>query len=74
MEIKDEPDNPRYWFYLAQAYETVNQPDPALSAYEKRAAMGDYIAEVWYSHYRMAKALSGKGERWKSSGQLSASP
>jgi glycosyltransferase involved in cell wall biosynthesis len=53
--VKDEPDNPRYWFYLAQAYETVNQPDLALSAYEERVAMGDYIAEVWYSHYRMAK-------------------
>lgn len=53
--VKDEPENPRYWFYLAQAYETVNQPELALEAYAKRASMGDYIAEVWYSHYRSGR-------------------
>ena len=51
----DEPNNPRAWFYLAQAYETTQRIAEAMAAYSKRVSLGDYVEEVWYSHYRMAK-------------------
>ena len=51
----DEPNSPRAWFYLAQAFETTGRLSEAIAAYTKRVSLGDYIEEVWYSHYRMAK-------------------
>jgi glycosyltransferase involved in cell wall biosynthesis len=51
--VEDEPNNPRYWFYLAQGYETNKRVGEAIAAYRKRSEMGDYQEEVWYSHYRM---------------------
>lgn len=53
--VQDEPNNPRYWFYLAQGYEVAGQIDAAIRAYTQRAGMGDYYEEVWYSHYRTAQ-------------------
>ena len=55
QSVLDEPGNPRYWFYLAQGYETAGRIEQAIDTYAKRATMGDYIEEVWYSHYRMAQ-------------------
>lgn len=52
--VEDEPRNPRYWFYLAQGYETCKRVPEAIEAYRHRAAMGDYLEEVYFSHYRMA--------------------
>jgi len=56
--IEEEPENARAWFYLAQGYETVKRIGQAIQTYHKRTLMGDYIAEVWYSHYRMAQLLA----------------
>lgn len=53
--VVDEPGNPRAWFYLAQAYETNGRIAEAVGAYSKRVSLADYVEEVWYSHYRMAK-------------------
>lgn len=53
--VVDEPANPRAWFYLAQGYETCERLSEAIAAYTKRVSLGDYVEEVWYSHYRMAK-------------------
>jgi glycosyltransferase involved in cell wall biosynthesis len=50
--VRNEPENARYWFYLAQAYETVGLIDLAIYAYEHRIPMTGYAAEVFYSHYR----------------------
>jgi tetratricopeptide (TPR) repeat protein len=55
QSVVDEPDNPRYWFYLAQGYEVAGRVDEAIQAYAHRARMGDYYEEIWYSHYRMAQ-------------------
>lgn len=58
--LRDEPGNARYVFYLAQSYRDSEQPEKALAAYERRAAMGDWIEETWYSLYsaaRLAEAL-----------------
>ena len=40
QSVIDEPDNWRYWFYLAQGYEVAGDIDSALETYEKRISMG----------------------------------
>ena len=59
--VVDEPDNPRAWFYLAQAFETTHRISEAIAAYTKRVSLADYVEEVWYSHYRMAKLCDYHG-------------
>ena len=53
--VKDEPQNPRYWFYLGQICETNGLVEEAISAYGHRVTMGDYYEEIWYSRLRMAQ-------------------
>ncbi len=50
----DEPDNARYVFYLAQSYRDSNQLEKSLHAYQRRAALGGWEEEVWYSLYQVA--------------------
>lgn len=52
--LRDEPDNTRYVFYLAQSYRDSGQDAAALAAYERRAAMAGWGEEVWFSLYSAA--------------------
>lgn len=52
--LRDEPDNTRYVFYLAQSYRDSGQHESALACYERRAAMGGWDEEVWFSLYSAA--------------------
>jgi len=52
--LEDEPDNQRYWFYLAQSYFDSQQWDKSREAYLKRAEAGGWAEEVFYSLYRAA--------------------
>lgn len=49
-----EPDNARYVFYLAQSYRDHQEYGQALKNYEKRAAMGGWEEEVFYSLLQVA--------------------
>lgn len=49
----DEPNNSRYWFYLAQSYFDSQQWDQATRAYQKRAEIGGWEEEVYYSLFRL---------------------
>ncbi len=60
--LRDEPHNARYAFYLAQSYRDAGQTAQARQAYEKRAAMGGWDEEVWYSLYQMARLSELLGE------------
>lgn len=51
--LKTEPDNDRYVFYLAQSYRDAGEPALALKNYEKRAAMGGWDQEVYFSKYQI---------------------
>ncbi|MEI8124266.1 MAG: glycosyltransferase [Parachlamydiaceae bacterium] len=55
--LKDEPNNARYMFYLAQCYVNANELELALEAYEARTKMqsneSDY--EVFWSYYMMGQ-------------------
>ncbi len=52
--LKDEPGNTRYMFYLAQSWRDAGEPEKARQAYLKRAEMGGWAEEVWYSLYQAA--------------------
>jgi glycosyltransferase involved in cell wall biosynthesis len=50
----DEPENARYVFYLAQSYRDAGKLSDARTTYERRAAMGGWDEEVWYSLFQIA--------------------
>lgn len=47
--IKEEPNNERYHFYLAQSYNHSGQKLLALEYYKKRVLLGGWIEEVFYA-------------------------
>ena len=49
--IKDEPNNSRYHFYLAQSYKDIKDYENAIKFYKKRVEMGGWFEEVYYSLY-----------------------
>lgn len=52
--LVSEPDNSRYVFYLAQSYRDAKVFDKAIENYNKRAYMGGWGEEVFYSLYQIA--------------------
>lgn len=56
--LRDEPDDPRLLFYLAQSWKDAGEPEKALDAYRVRAAhMGGWSQEQWYSLFQAARML-----------------
>jgi tetratricopeptide (TPR) repeat protein len=53
--VAKDPNDSRSWFYLAQSYRDSLQTDKAVAAYEKRATMGGYQDEVFYSLLQVAR-------------------
>jgi tetratricopeptide (TPR) repeat protein len=51
--LKEEPDNVRYLFYLANSYHDCGQYENAIEVYKKRIEAGGWNQEVWYSYYRI---------------------
>jgi len=51
--IKNEPNNERYHFYLANSYYDTGRHDEAISTYKKRIELGGWQQEIWYSYYRI---------------------
>jgi len=60
----DEPTNTRYQFYLAQSYFDSQQYEKAIDAYRKRAEMGGWAEEVYYSLYRIGIARALLDRPW----------
>jgi glycosyltransferase involved in cell wall biosynthesis len=52
--LRDEPDNRRYVFYLAQSYRDARNTEKAIEVYERRVAMGGWEEEVYYSMLEVA--------------------
>jgi tetratricopeptide (TPR) repeat protein len=50
--VKEEPNNDRYYFYLANSYLSVGRHKDALETYDKRISMGGWDQEVWYSLFQ----------------------
>lgn len=53
--LLQEPHNARYVFYLAQSLRDAGLYAQARTAYQKRAAMGGWDEEAWYSLYQQAR-------------------
>ena len=60
-----DPDNHRYWFYLAQSYFDSQQVDNAMEAYQKRAELGGWEEEAYYSLFRVAICSVLKDDSWE---------
>jgi tetratricopeptide (TPR) repeat protein len=54
--LKEEPNNVRYMFYLAQTYHSMGNHEKAIEHYTKRIEAGGWHEELWYSHYMIAKS------------------
>ena len=51
--LLETPDNARYQFYLAQSYRDDQDFTQAMQAYQKRADMGGWAEEIYYSLYEV---------------------
>jgi len=63
-EIERNPDDARSVFYCAQSCFDARDPDGALKWYRRRAEMGGWEEEVYYSLFRVAECLAWKNEPW----------
>ena len=50
--LMKEPNNHRYFFYLANSYHDLGRYNEAIYWYKRRIEAGGWIEEVWYSYYR----------------------
>lgn len=55
--LKDEPDNLRYWYYLAQCWREAGEIDRAIHTYQHRAALRGWAEEDWHAMYQVAKLM-----------------
>jgi glycosyltransferase involved in cell wall biosynthesis len=62
--LDTDPDNARNIFYLAQSYRDIGNLPQAIEWYEKRASLGGWDEEVWYSLYQVARLQHRLGLAW----------
>lgn len=59
--LKDEPDNARYMFYLAQSYKCLKNYDEAIRWYKARIEKEGWKEEVWYSKVMIGECYEDMG-------------
>jgi glycosyltransferase involved in cell wall biosynthesis len=62
--IKEEPDNARYMFYLAQSYKDLEHYTPAIYWYKKRMEKGGWSEEIYNSMYMIAYCKMKRGDHF----------
>jgi glycosyltransferase involved in cell wall biosynthesis len=62
-DLRDDPNNARAVFYLAQTHRDLGEAEAAIEVYERRAAMGGWDEEVFYSRFQAA-LLRAEQNRW----------
>jgi glycosyltransferase involved in cell wall biosynthesis len=60
-----EPNNGRYWFYLAQSYQDAGRWDDAIRAFDRRIALGGWDEETYLCKFRRAQCYGQKGHTEK---------
>ncbi len=60
--LKDEPNNERYMYYLAQSYRDAGKPSDAAKWYKRRIAAGGWNEEVWSAQQCYAYCLRDLGD------------
>ena len=61
-DLKENPNNVRTYFYLANSYKNAKNIEKAIEAYKKRISMGGWIEENWYSRYELGKCYMQIGK------------
>ena len=61
-DLKRDPDNPRTVFYLAQTMRDLGKSRESIELYERRAAMGGWLEEVYYSLLQVGVLKAGAGD------------
>jgi glycosyltransferase involved in cell wall biosynthesis len=62
--LVDEPNNARYVFYLAQSYRDSHETAKAIAMYERRATMGGFEEEVYFSKFEAARLGEESNAPW----------
>ena len=62
--LLQDPANPRTMFYLGQSYADAGEYALAIERYTRRAAMGGWYEEVWYSLYQIARLRQALEQDW----------
>ena len=60
--LQQNPDDARSVFYCAQSYRDAGDHLAALRLYKRRASMGGWKEEVWYSHYQAGLIQGRSGQ------------
>lgn len=60
--LKEDPQNIRYHFYLANTYHDSGKFEQAMEYYKKRIELGGWFEEVWYSYYRIGLCYKNLGK------------
>jgi len=64
-ELKNEPDNKRYMFYLAQSYRDAGMITEAIQWYHKRFEAGGWVEEQYICGLNLTRLLQSKEWAWK---------
>ena len=60
--IEEEPNNGRYYFYLANSYFNSGRHDESILYYKKRIELGGWVEEIFYSHLNLGHAYMKTGQ------------
>ena len=63
--IIDEPDNVRYYFYLAQSYRDIRDYENAIKYYQIRHDMGGWDEEVFFALYMVGWCMNERGDSFE---------
>uniref|UniRef100_A0A6C0HG57 Glycosyltransferase 2-like domain-containing protein n=1 Tax=viral metagenome TaxID=1070528 RepID=A0A6C0HG57_9ZZZZ len=63
--LKEEPENMRYMFYLAQSYRDAGMRDESITWYKKRFDAGGWIEEQFICALNLTRLLGCKEWAWK---------
>ena len=77
-ELEEQPKNVRTHFYLAQTLKCLGRREESIEMYKKRAELGGWYEEVWYSYYMIGQMYLELGkapeaELWIQKGQAHSS-
>jgi len=60
--IEEEPNNGRYYFYLANSYFNTGRHGDSIPYYKKRIEIGGWVEEIFYSYLNLGHAYMKTGQ------------
>ena len=61
--LVEEPDNPRYHFYLANSYRDLGRHTEAIAAYRRRVELGGWVEEVFQACLEIGRCYRHLGDK-----------